>query len=759
MDDEEASDVEQQTNFAENDRDRMSASNLSSTPKTYIHKKKSRLEFRHHEEQSEAAPQHESQEGNDGEKFQIEVNQDSIFKLFKLLPIMQSTLNEVLRCQENTMRHLKLLDQKMEGITRKLAGVNNAGPSESEHVARLLSKLPLNSVDEMTEFLGEIKDAIADKSITIEYLRSAFKLEGGSTAEKLTINILKSVVSLELARKFTYFGKSVRESFPKSELDEKFFQKHISNWLNGIYNEQDYGESDDSGENEDDSGDNEDGELSEMESSFEEDGEFTDEEESLENRVAAIAIKHRLSAAADRRTILKTPRTKLCSTSFKHFGLIKGLDRKLKSGLLGSAGAELQISIDGLPLCKSRPTVFCPILCGVKNANDSINEETVLLQSLAFICDATARAFFRGTVGHTSFHGCERCDVVGTTKMRRRVFKSFNARLRTDASFRGQRDQRHHKGRTPLLNLGTFKRFLTIILKDGYCKNDKNHKLTDEQILRVNYLIESLSKYLSSEFNRKGRSSEELGRWNATEFRTFLVYTGLGILKEVLSEEKYHHFLYFFVAMRLLLSPSPTSNQISFANQCLRKYVHQFDVIYGDQHLVFNLHNLIHLTDDCDFYQASLNDINAFPFENYLGQMKNDIQGTVKPLAQFCRRQAEKDNNETFRGSLKVKSITESLKNDSIADSVIMLANKKILKIKSFKSGGGLAVAHAFNILYDLDGSKKIFFNVPMPATDVDLYICGDLKPQRQLIPIDLVEKSIKCIKLPFNDGMVERPK
>jgi hypothetical protein len=86
--------------------------------------------------------------------------------------MMHPTLNEVLRHQENTMRHLKLLDQKMEGITRKLVGVHNTGPSESEHVARLLSKLPLNSVDEMTEFLGEINDAIADKSITIEYLVS-----------------------------------------------------------------------------------------------------------------------------------------------------------------------------------------------------------------------------------------------------------------------------------------------------------------------------------------------------------------------------------------------------------------------------------------------------------------------------------------------------------------------------------------------------------------------------------------------------------
>jgi hypothetical protein len=96
-----------------------------------------------------------------------------------------------------------------------------------------------------------------------------------------------------------------------------------------------------------------------------------------------------------------------------------------------------------------------------------------------------------------------------------------------------------------LVCLGTFKRFLTIILKDGYCKNEKNHKLTDEKILPVNYLIECLSKYISNEFNCKRRSSEELGRLRATEFQTFLIYTGLIILKEALSEEKYHHFLYF----------------------------------------------------------------------------------------------------------------------------------------------------------------------------------------------------------------------
>jgi hypothetical protein len=46
--------------------------------------------------------------------------------------------------------------------------------------------------------------------------------------------------------------------------------------------------------------------------------------------------------------------------------------------------------------------------------------------------------------------------------------------------------------------------------------------------------------------------------------------------------------------------------QIVFANQCLRKNVHDFGVIYGAHHLVYFFHNLIYLTEDCSFHKSSL---------------------------------------------------------------------------------------------------------------------------------------------------------
>ena len=151
----------------------------------------------------------------------------------------------------------------------------------------------------------------------------------------------------------------------------------------------------------------------------------------------------------------------------------------------------------------------------------------------------------------------------------------------------------------------TFKRYLRIILHGNVAEEDRIHKLSPDMIEWFDDLIELLGEYLSNEFNRKGKSSKKLCRWKATEFHTFLLYTGLIILKEALSEDEYKNFLYFFVAMRLLLSPSLTKRQIKSANLCLRKYVYEFSILYGDHHLVNNFHNLIHLTDDYDFLKHS----------------------------------------------------------------------------------------------------------------------------------------------------------
>jgi len=84
--------------------------------------------------------------------------------------------------------------------------------------------------------------------------------------------------------------------------------------------------------------------------------------------------------------------------------------------------------------------------------------------------------------------------------------------------------------------------------------------------------------------------------------------------------------------MSLLLSPSINKAHVAFARNLNHK---RFVEMFGIVHLNYNLHSLIHLADDCDFYQAPLDVFNCFLFESYLEQMKRKLRGRRLPIAQI----------------------------------------------------------------------------------------------------------------------------
>lgn len=59
----------------------------------------------------------------------------------------------------------------------------------------------------------------------------------------------------------------------------------------------------------------------------------------------------------------------------------------------------------------------------------------------------------------------------------------------------------------------------------------------------ISMKLQSLSGKLPSEFARQPRSLFEVERWKATEFRQFLLYTGPVVLKGIVTDTMYDHFL------------------------------------------------------------------------------------------------------------------------------------------------------------------------------------------------------------------------
>lgn len=65
----------------------------------------------------------------------------------------------------------------------------------------------------------------------------------------------------------------------------------------------------------------------------------------------------------------------------------------------------------------------------------------------AFICDAPAAAFTSGRIGHSSYHGCPKCDQICTRDEAnsRLVYQTSAGNPRTDESFFQRHDPLHHR--------------------------------------------------------------------------------------------------------------------------------------------------------------------------------------------------------------------------------------------------------------------------------------------------------------------------
>lgn len=401
----------------------------------------------------------------------------------------------------------------------------------------------------------------------------------------------------------------------------------------------------------------------------------------------------------DCRTLLKTPKTysvkKLDSGEYSHIGLANNLKQCLTSSKhLTLLGNEIFISfnIDGIPLFHSTNLQFWPILGRIVNNNikltpfvigifcgmskpvplkdfleDFINELTHLLTEGInienknysvichnFICDAPARAYIKCIKSHGGYSSCDKCVEPGEYINGRVVLLGTTARRRTDDSFIAQVDEDHHIGISPLvaLSIGLVSCFpidymhsvclgVTRKLLNSWVSGNLKTRSSGRDIKRISGHLVSLRQYVPREINRKPRELAELARWKATEFRSFLLYLGPVVLRDVLPRRLYEHFLLLHCGIFILCS-NKLIQKIghTVANNLLIAFINDCKVLYGREYLVYNVHTLSHLCSDVEKY-GPLDHYSAFPFENYLGCLKRMIRSPKKPLAQILRRLQE----------------------------------------------------------------------------------------------------------------------
>ncbi|ODM87062.1 hypothetical protein Ocin01_19620, partial [Orchesella cincta] len=165
------------------------------------------------------------------------------------------------------------------------------------------------------------------------------------------------------------------------------------------------------------------------------------------------------------------------------------------------------------------------------------------------------------------FHGCERCTTEGHYAGRV-VFLDCNSPLRTKESFE-KKDTDHHTG-------------VTRKLLYNWVYGKVPNKWRSAKVVEVSKKLIRLKAYIPAEFARKTRSLKDLKHYKATEYRLFLLFTGIVVLKDIISPEEYEMFFLLQCAVYILLSDNASDPEWNgFAKRLLVEFVERCRKIYG----------------------------------------------------------------------------------------------------------------------------------------------------------------------------------
>lgn len=539
---------------------------------------------------------------------------------------------------------------------------------------------------------------------------------------------------------------------------------------------------------------------------------------------------------SDSRTLLRTPRrikvTPLGNGEFVYFGLIKGIKRILSTfeGVLPTT-IRLLISIDGLPISDSSRKQLWPHTCKISNLPESpvfpvgifhgtekpddanlylqqltdelklvlengIEVQTrdlpIVVEHVGFVCDVPAKAFVLNIKGHAGFSSCTRCDQRGEYVARRVCMSIYTGNKRTHADFCQYKDKSYHNvGGTILTSLpkidlvndfsldymhlvclGVVKKMILL-----WTKKDLKFRLSPRIIRSINKELEKVEKYIPSDFVRKPRSFDDASRWKATEFRQFLLYTGPVVLRSHLKQDHYTHFVTLHVAMTVLLSPKFCYKEQAYAKRLLKHFVKSFSKLYGIENISHNVHNLLHLADDVSVF-GPLDMCSAFPFENFMQQLKKMVKKPNQALQQIAGRLQEKvqagiteyrnKEAETKKPTLKrphdngplVESChspqyhTVFHQNTKLSttnrDNCCRLRNGKTIKVLNFATSGSIVMVIGTEIR-----KKENLFTNPRRSSRYGIFV-GKSSKTIKAWPLNEVET--KCIMMPFKANYVIFP-
>jgi len=545
-----------------------------------------------------------------------------------------------------------------------------------------------------------------------------------------------------------------------------------------------------------------------------------------------------LGIPCDYRSLLKTPResdTILPAGTFGEFAYISlkdGISRVIRDGYTPEPGQALKLRtfVDAFCPQHKRTLKFWAVLhsifddelnrvfmsglyCGTQNPSpfndiladfvrefnelkeefkiDNFDHPLRLQSGGPYIQDIPAKADVK-SIKPSGFFSCDKCTSKGKWD-RGTYFPDLTFTLRTNEHFRLRLNPLHHHPERSILEeindvdmVADFTcDYLHFVLHGATKKYLKLYFVSPSKVRLSKHIrdqaysiFESIAVSITAEFQWKPRELEKFETFKAKEFRYFLLYAGIVVMKELLPSNEYASFLNLSLAIRILCSQELVKEEmwLGRADKMLFQFV-KFIKWIGERNVVRVVHGLLHLVADCRRY-GSLDNFSAFYFESYQGRLGRLINGPAMKLQQIVKRYKEEDavglsRKETSRkknevvlgkkhnnGPLVNASVEEQynsvefhgyLVSCKAPNNTIMRTNATVVKVQNiFKRD---------NVLYFV-GKTYInhydYFTRPRPSSSFNIIASdGNLGP---LIEFPITECFKKCICFERNDHKVFIP-
>ncbi|XP_039681438.1 uncharacterized protein LOC120574969 isoform X1 [Perca fluviatilis] len=282
------------------------------------------------------------------------------------------------------------------------------------------------------------------------------------------------------------------------------------------------------------------------------------------------------------------------------------------------------------------------------DSNGTVHHSKVF--SLIFSSDAIARPLLRNCKQFNGEYGCDWClhpgmmVKKGNGNMRSYPYDEEKQVARSNDTFKNNATQAKKgvKGLSLLCELpffdvvfGFVPEYLHSVLL-GVSKqlmslwldrvNSEKPWYVGQHISKMDSRLLCLRSPLEKKENTSVRSLKCRNSWKASEWRAFLLFYAISVLPGILPLTFLEHYFHLSFSIHILLQESISQHELKLAHESLVHFVKYMKVLYGEENVSFNCHQLIHLTESV-LNWGPLWATSAFSFERNNGNLRALLKG------------------------------------------------------------------------------------------------------------------------------------